>query len=73
MTDQRIQPQRLGKLLQRLVDIYSPSGKEGDILDFLKGYLKRRNLPMLIQEWVWSVLEKATRWFQSYKDLKKQE
>ena len=49
MTNNRIQPQRLGKLLQRLVDIYSPSGKEGDVLDFLKGYLKRRNLPVIIQ------------------------
>ncbi|MBU0728503.1 MAG: M20/M25/M40 family metallo-hydrolase [Proteobacteria bacterium] len=49
MTTNRIQPQRLGKLLQRLVDIYSPSGKEGDVLDFLKGYLKRRNIPVIIQ------------------------
>lgn len=50
MKNNLIQPQRLGKLLQRLVDIYSPSGKEGDVLDFLKGYLKRRNLPVVIQE-----------------------
>ncbi|MBU0485543.1 MAG: M20/M25/M40 family metallo-hydrolase [Proteobacteria bacterium] len=49
MTTNRIQPQRLEKLLQRLVDIYSPAGKEGDVLDFLKGYLKRRNLPVIIQ------------------------
>lgn len=49
MANNRIQPHRLGKLLQRLVDIYSPSGKEGDALDFLKGYLKRRNLPVSIQ------------------------
>lgn len=48
MTD-RIQPQRLRKLLHRLVDIYSPSGKEGDVLDFVKGYLKRRDLPVLVQ------------------------
>jgi acetylornithine deacetylase len=50
MTNNRIQPQRLGKLLQRLVDIYSPSGKEGDVLDYLKGYLKRREVPVIIQE-----------------------
>jgi acetylornithine deacetylase len=49
MANSHIQPQRLRKLLQRLVDIYSPSGKEGDVLDFLKGYLKRRNLPLIIQ------------------------
>lgn len=35
--------------MQRLVDIYSPSGKEVDVLDFLKGYLKRRNIPVIIQ------------------------
>ena len=45
----RPKPQRLKKLLQRLVDIYSPSGKEGDVLDFVKGYLRRRDLPVLIQ------------------------
>ncbi|MBU0480759.1 MAG: M20/M25/M40 family metallo-hydrolase [Proteobacteria bacterium] len=50
MTTERINRQRLEKLLQRMVDIYSPSGKEGDLLDFLKGYLKRRNLPVVIQE-----------------------
>lgn len=49
METNRIKPQRLKKLLQRLVDIYSPSGKEGDVLDFLKGYLKRHNLPVIIQ------------------------
>ncbi len=50
MTNHRIQPQRLGKLLQRLVDIYSPAGKEGDVLDYLKGYLKRRHIPVTMQE-----------------------
>jgi acetylornithine deacetylase len=44
-----INPQRLRKLLQKLIDIYSPSGKEEDILDFVKGYLKRRELPFTIQ------------------------
>ena len=43
-----INPQRLRKLLQKLIDIYSPSGKEEDILDFVKGYLKRRDLSVII-------------------------
>ncbi|UCF95715.1 MAG: M20/M25/M40 family metallo-hydrolase [Desulfobacterales bacterium] len=44
-----IQPARLKKLLQRLVNIYSPSGKEEDILEYLRGYLKRRNLSVSAQ------------------------
>jgi acetylornithine deacetylase len=44
-----INPQRLRKLLKNLVDIYSPSGKEEDILDFVSGYLKRRDLPFTTQ------------------------
>jgi len=41
-----IKPARLRKLLKRMVDIYSPSGKEEELLDFLHGYLKRRGLPV---------------------------
>jgi acetylornithine deacetylase len=44
-----VQAQRLKKLLQGLVDIYSPSGKEEDVLDYLKGYLKRRGVPLALQ------------------------
>ena len=44
-----LQPQRLRKLLQRMVDIYSPSGKEEEILEFLNRYLKRQGLPVLSQ------------------------
>jgi acetylornithine deacetylase len=44
-----IQSQRLKRLLQRLVDIYSPSGKEEQILSYLRGYLKREGLPVLAQ------------------------
>jgi acetylornithine deacetylase len=44
-----VNPHRLRKLLQKLVDIYSPSGKEEDILDFVKGYLKRRGMPFDVQ------------------------
>jgi len=35
-----IQPERLKKLLKDLVDIYSPSGKEEEILEFAENYLK---------------------------------
>jgi len=44
-----IKPQRLRQLLHRLIDIYSPSGKERDILAFLHGYLKRHGIPALRQ------------------------
>jgi len=39
-----IQPQRLKKLFRRMLDIYSPSGKETDLLEYLHGYLKRHQL-----------------------------
>ncbi len=42
-------PQRLKKLLQRLIDIYSPSGKEEEILQYLKGYLKRNGVDVQVQ------------------------
>jgi acetylornithine deacetylase len=41
---------RLRRLLRRLVDIYSPSGKEEEILEFCQGYLKRRGLKAVRQE-----------------------
>jgi acetylornithine deacetylase len=44
-----IRVERLKKLLQRLVDIYSPSGKEEEILAYLKGYLKRHQLQVVAQ------------------------
>lgn len=44
-----IQPERLRHLLRRLIDIYSPSGKELEILDFLHGYLKQHGLPVVRQ------------------------
>lgn len=44
-----IQPPRLKQLLHRMIDIYSPSGKENDLLDYLKGYLKRRGVPTVAQ------------------------
>lgn len=45
-----IQPQRLKKLLRRMIDIYSPSGKEEELLDYLHGFLKRHGLPVQKQE-----------------------
>ncbi|MCX5999546.1 MAG: M20/M25/M40 family metallo-hydrolase, partial [Chloroflexi bacterium] len=45
-----VQPERLRNLLQDLVDIYSPSGKEEDILKYLAKYLKRQGLPVIRQE-----------------------
>lgn len=39
-----IQPDRLKGLLRKLVDIYSPSGKEEDILQFTEDYLKHAGL-----------------------------
>ncbi|MBN1690554.1 MAG: M20/M25/M40 family metallo-hydrolase [Dehalococcoidia bacterium] len=39
-----IQPERLRKLLKDMVDIYSPSGKEEDILQFTEEYLEAAGL-----------------------------
>ena len=46
----RIQPDRLRKLVHKLVDIYSPSGKEEEIVDYLHGYLRRKGLPVRRQQ-----------------------
>ena len=48
--DSAIDPQRLRRLLHRLMDIYSPSGKEEEILAYLHGHLKRKGLPVIRQE-----------------------
>jgi acetylornithine deacetylase len=48
--DSAIDPQRLRRLLRRLMDIYSPSGKEEEILAYLHGHLKRKGLPVIRQE-----------------------
>jgi acetylornithine deacetylase len=45
-----IKPRRLQRLLHRLINIYSPSGKEEEILDYLYGHLRRRNLPVVRQD-----------------------
>lgn len=41
-----IKPQRLLKLLHRMIDIYSPSGKEEELLSYLYGFLKKYRLPV---------------------------
>jgi len=54
-----IQPNRLRRLLRRLIDIYSPSGKEEEILAFLHGYLKRHGLPVIrqpVDEWRYNLV-----------------
>lgn len=43
-TPAKIQPQRLKASLQKLIDIYSPTGKEEQVLGHLAGYLKRSGL-----------------------------
>ena len=48
MTDKNkhIDTRRLKRLLQRMIDSYSPSGKEEAILEYLFGFLKRQGLPV---------------------------
>ena len=41
-----VQPQRALKLLQRMIDIYSPSGKEEDLLMYLAGFFKKHQVPV---------------------------
>jgi acetylornithine deacetylase len=45
-----IKPARLKNLLKDMVDIYSPSGKEEEIVDFTEKYLKKHDLPVRRQE-----------------------
>ncbi|UCH43788.1 MAG: M20/M25/M40 family metallo-hydrolase [Dehalococcoidales bacterium] len=45
-----IQPDRLRSLLQELVDIYSPSGKEEEILEYAYDYLEGHGLAVAKQE-----------------------
>ncbi len=48
-SDPAIKTQRLRSLLRRFIDIYSPSGKEEEVLDFLHSYLRRNGLPVISQ------------------------
>ena len=45
-----VQAERLKNLLKALVDIYSPSGKEEEIIEYVEAYLKDRSLPVIKQK-----------------------
>ncbi len=45
-----VKPDRLKKLLKDLVDIYSPSGKEEEVIEFAEQYLKKHSLVVSKQE-----------------------
>ncbi len=45
-----IDDRKLKHLVHRMIDIYSPSGKENDILEYLRGHLKRRGVHTTVQE-----------------------
>jgi acetylornithine deacetylase len=45
-----IQPDRLKQLLKALVDIYSPTGKEEDVLEYAQVYLENHGLEVVRQE-----------------------
>lgn len=45
-----VQPERLKNLFKNLVNIYSPTGKEEEILKYAEKYLKNQNLPVSRQE-----------------------
>ncbi len=45
-----VKPERLKKLLRNLVDIYSPSGKEEEILEYVEKYMMKEGLPVTRQE-----------------------
>ncbi|MBI4304078.1 MAG: M20/M25/M40 family metallo-hydrolase [Chloroflexi bacterium] len=45
-----VQPERLKNLLKEMVDIYSPSGKEEEIVDYAAAYLERHGLTVVKQE-----------------------
>lgn len=46
----KVKKRRLRNLLKDLLDIYSPSGKEKDILNYLCGYLKEQKIPFKCQK-----------------------
>ncbi|MGD8372460.1 MAG: M20/M25/M40 family metallo-hydrolase [Syntrophobacterales bacterium] len=45
-----INPKRLRRLIRGLLDIYSPTGKEEEVLTYLHRYLKKRGLPVIRQD-----------------------
>jgi acetylornithine deacetylase len=49
ITTPAINPRRLQQLLRKMVNIYSPTGKEEDLVDFVYNYIKRHGLPVVRQ------------------------
>ncbi len=45
-----LDPRTLKHVINRMINIYSPSGKENDILDYLKGHLKRRGVKNVVSQ-----------------------
>jgi acetylornithine deacetylase len=45
-----VQPDRLKNLIKELTDIYSPSGKEEEILEYSEDYLKRHGMNVVRQD-----------------------
>lgn len=45
-----VKAERLKDLLKDLIDIYSPSGKEEEILEYIEGYMKNHGLPLIKQQ-----------------------
>ena len=45
-----VQPERLRKLTESLVNIYSPSGKEEEAIGFLHDYLRSAGIPCTLQD-----------------------
>ncbi len=50
MNSTSIDTRRLKRLLRELLDIYSPSGKEEEIVEFLASYLHEQGLPVTLRE-----------------------
>jgi acetylornithine deacetylase len=48
--DVAVQPLRLKNLLREMLNLYSPSGKEEEILEFIEGYLDKHSLPVTRQK-----------------------
>lgn len=46
----KINPPRLKRLLENMIDIYSPSGKENELCEFLAAYLHEHGLPVTLRE-----------------------
>ena len=44
-----IRPDRLYRLLSDIINIYSPSGKEGELVSYLEGYAHSAGLPLIRQ------------------------